>query len=163
MPSFDISSEVDLQEVDNAINQTSKEVLTRYDFRGSKCTITLDKTEKTITIVADDDYKLKAIIDIFQTKVIKRGLALQSFKQGKDIEAAGSMIRRVITMVMGIETEKAKEITKVIKESKMKVQTQIQDEKVRVTGKKRDDLQEAIAMLKTQDFEIPLQFDNFGE
>ncbi len=163
MPSFDISSEVDLQEVDNAINQVLKEIATRYDFRGSKTKVTFDKTQKTITIFAEDDMKLKATLEMTHQKLAKRGISLKALKQGKTEDATGMGKRVVITLIMGIETEKGKEITKALKESKLKVQAQIQDEKVRVTGKKRDDLQDAIAFLKTQDLELPLQFDNFRD
>lgn len=163
MPSFDISSEVDLQEVDNAINQANKEIGTRYDFRNSKSLYTFDKTKKTIQALADDEYKMTAMLDILNTKAIKRGLSLQSFKKG-DIYDGGGMTKRCeITLVTGIEMEKAKEITKSLKESKLKVQAQIQDDKIRVSGKKRDDLQEAIAYMKQQNFEIPLQFGNFRD
>lgn len=163
MPSFDVESTVNLQEVDNAVNQTAKEISTRYDFRGSKSSINLNKTSNTIDLIADDDYKIKAVQDIFQSKAFKRGISLQSLKMGKIEEVGGSLKKCIVTLVMGIETEKAKEIVKTIKETKMKVQVQIQDEKVRVTGKKRDDLQEAIAFLKAQDFGIPLQFGNYRD
>lgn len=163
MPSFDIESTVNLQEIDNAVNQTAKEIGTRYDFRGSKSSINLNKTSNTIDLVADDDYKIKAVQDIFQSKAFKRGISLQSLKMGKIEAIGGSLKKCVVTLVMGIETEKAKEIVKTVKETKMKVQVQIQDEKVRVTGKKKDDLQEAIAFLKAQDFGIPLQCGNYRD
>lgn len=163
MPSFDIVSEVNLQEVDNAVNQTIKEISTRYDFRGSKSTINFDKTKNTIHIDADDDFKMSAIIDILQNKAIKRQLSLKSFDIGKVEDATGSTKRCVINLVMGIEQEKARKIVKIIKDSKMKVQAQINAEKVRVTGKKRDDLQEAINLIKGQDLDIALQFENFRD
>lgn len=163
MPSFDAVSEVDLQEVDNAINQTTKEILTRYDFKGSKSSVAFDKTKKLITMLGDDDYKIKAIVDIFQNKAVKRGLSLKSFDIGEAKDATGASKRVEVKLVMGIEQDKAKEIIRAIKDSKMKVQAQIQDEKVRVTGKKRDDLQEAIALLQSKDFGIPLQFENFRD
>lgn len=163
MPSFDITSEVDLQEIDNAINQSLKEIATRYDFRGSKSTITFDKTKNTITLVADDDMKMKALQEIIQTKAHKRGVSLEAFKMGKVEEAGGNLKRCLITLIMEIETDKAKEIIKYIKESKLKVQSAIQEKKVRVTGKSRDDLQEAIALVKGGNFKIPLQFDNFRD
>lgn len=163
MPSFDISSEVDLQEIDNAVNQTLKEILARYDFKGSKSTLEFDKTKKIIKYTAEDEYKMGAIYDMLQSKAHKRGVSLKALKKGDMTDAGGQMKRCEISLVMGIETEKAKEITKLMKESKLKVQAQIQDQKVRVTGKKRDDLQEAIALLKTKDFEIPLQFGNFRD
>ncbi|MBX7149406.1 YajQ family cyclic di-GMP-binding protein [bacterium] len=163
MPSFDISSEVNLQEIDNAVNQTVKEILARYDFKGSKSTIEFDKTKKIIKYLAEDDYKMGAIYDMLQSKVHKRGISLKSLKKGDITDAGGQMKRCEITLVMGIETEKAKEITKIIKESKLKVQAQIQDEKVRVTGKKRDDLQDVMALLRGKEFDIPLQFGNFRD
>ena len=163
MPSFDIVSEVDLQEVDNAVNQVVKEISTRYDFRNSKSSVTFDKAKKEIHVIADDDYKFKAIVDILQAKSFKRGISIESLKIGNPITGAGSLLKCDIKLVTGIETEKAKEIVKAIKESKMKVQAQIQDEQVRVSGKNRDDLQETIALVKGQDFKIPLQFENFRD
>jgi len=163
MPSFDIVSEIDMQEVDNAVNQARKEIEQRYDFKGSKSEINLEKEKEKegITVLADDDYKLKAIIDILQSKFIKRGISIKSLDYGKAEAASGSMVRQVIKLKNGIPTEKAKEIIKIIKETKLKVQSQIQEEQVRVTGKNIDDLQEIIALLKGKDLDIPLQFENF--
>lgn len=163
MPSLDIVSEIDMQEVDNAVNQSRKEIEQRYDFKGSKSEINLEKEKEKegITVLADDDYKLKAIIDILQSKFIKRGISIKSLDYGKAEAASGSMVRQVIKLKNGIPTEKAKEIIKIIKETKLKVQSQIQEEQVRVTGKNIDDLQEIIALLKGKDLDIPLQFENF--
>ncbi|MEK6725677.1 MAG: YajQ family cyclic di-GMP-binding protein [Deltaproteobacteria bacterium] len=163
MPSLDIVSEIDMQEVDNAVNQARKEIEQRYDFKGSKSEINLEKEKEKegITVLADDDYKLKAIIDILQSKFIKRGISIKSLDYGKAEAASGSMVRQVIKLKNGIPTEKAKEIIKIIKETKLKVQSQIQEEQVRVTGKNIDDLQEIIALLKGKDLDIPLQFENF--
>lgn len=163
MPSLDIVSEIDMQEVDNAVNQARKEIEQRYDFKGSKSEITLEKEKEKegITVLADDDYKLKAIIDILQSKFIKRGISIKSLDYGKAEAASGSMVRQVIKLKNGIPTEKAKEIIKIIKDTKLKVQSQIQEEQVRVTGKNIDDLQEIIALLKGKDLDIPLQFENF--
>ena len=163
MPSLDIVSEIDMQEVDNAVNQARKEIEQRYDFKGSKSEINLEKEKEKegITVLADDDYKLKAIIDILQTKFIKRGISIKSLDYGKAEAASGSMVRQVIKLKNGIPTEKAKEIIKIIKDTKLKVQSQIQEEQVRVTGKNIDDLQEIIALLKGKDLDIPLQFENF--
>ena len=163
MPSFDIVSEIDMQEVDNAVNQAIKEIQQRYDFKGSKSEIKLEKEKEKegITVLADDDYKLKAIVDILQSKFIKRGISVKSLDYGKAEAASGSMIRQVIKLKNGIPTEKAKEIIKIIKETKLKVQSQIQEEQVRVTGKNIDDLQEIMALLKGKDLDIPLQFENF--
>ena len=163
MPSFDVSSEVDLQEIDNAINQTMREISTRYDFRGSKGSVTFDKTKNVINILADDDYKMKASIEIVLGKAAKRGVSLQSLKTGTILDGPASLKKCEISLVMGIDTDKAREIVKAVKDSKIKVQAQIQEDKIRVTGKKRDDLQEMIAHLKGQDFGIPLQFANFRE
>ena len=163
--SFDIVSEVSMQEVDNAVNQARKEIEQRYDFKGSKSEINLEKEKEKegITVLADDDYKLKAIIDILQSKFIKRGISIKSLDYGKAEAASGSMVRQVIKLKNGIPTEKAKEIIKIIKETKLKVQSQIQEEQVRVTGKNIDDLQEIIALLKGKELDIPLQFENFRQ
>ena len=165
MPSLDIVSEIDMQEVDNAVNQARKEIEQRYDFKGSKSEINLEKEKEKegITVLADDDYKLKAIIDILQSKFIKRGISIKSLDYGKAEAASGSMVRQVIKLKNGIPTEKAKEIIKIIKETKLKVQSQIQEEQVRVTGKNIDDLQEIIALLKGEELDIPLQFENFRQ
>ncbi len=159
MPSFDIVSKVDLQEVDNAVNQAIKEIQQRYDFKGSKSEIRWDKKEE-VTVVGDDDNKLRSVIDILQTKLVKRGVSLKSLDYGKVEAASGDLRRQVIKIVQGIPAEKAKEITKIIKELKVKVQSQIQEEQVRVTGKKIDDLQEVIQTLKGKDLDINLQYVN---
>lgn len=158
MPSFDIVSKVDMQEVDNAVNQVKKEIGQRYDFKGSKSEIELK--EEAITVLADDDYKLKAVIDILQSKIINRKISLKSLDYGNEEPASGGMIRQVINIKQGIATEKGKEINKIIKDAKMKVQSQIQGDQVRVTGKKIDDLQEVIQLLKSKDLGVDLQFVN---
>ncbi len=158
MPSFDIVSKVDMQEVDNAINQAKKEIAQRYDFKGTKSEI--DMKEDAITVLADDDYKLTAIIDIIQSKMLKRGISLKSLDYGKEEAASMGMIRQEITIKQGIATEKAKEINKIIKETKMKVQSQIQGDQVRITAKKIDDLQAVMQLLKGKDLEVDLQFIN---
>jgi uncharacterized protein YajQ (UPF0234 family) len=157
--SFDIVSEVDLQEVDNAVNQTSKEINQRFDFRGSKSSLSLE--EAKIKILADDDYKLKSIIDILQTKIIKRNISLKSLDYGKVEAAAGGTVRQYVTIKKGINKEKAKEVVSRIKDTKLKVQAQIMDDQVRVTGKNKDDLQGVIAKLKQADLDVDLQFINF--
>lgn len=159
MPSFDIVSKVDTQEVDNAVNQAIKEIQQRYDFKGSKSEIKWDKKEE-MTVVGDDDNKLKSVIDILQTKFVKRGVSLKSLEYGKVEEASGGLKRQVIKILQGIPTEKAKEITRIIKDSKLKVQAQIQDEQIRVSGKSIDDLQEVIQMLKGKDLDMNLQYVN---
>src|SRR3989304_1603183 len=159
MPSFDIVSKVDEQEVDNAVNQAIKEMSQRYDFKGSKSEIKWEKKEE-VTITADDDYKLKAVIDILQTKLAKRGVSLKSLEYGKVEDASGGLKRQVIKILQGIPQDKAKEISKSIKDLKLKVEAQIQGDQLRISGKKVDDLQEAIRSLKEKDLKIALQFVN---
>jgi hypothetical protein len=159
MPSFDIVSKVDMQEVDNAVNQTVKEVAQRYDFKGSKSQVTMEN--ETIKVLADDDFRLKAIIDILQSKMIKRGVSLKALQYGKAESASGGMVRQIITIQQGISKEKGKELNSIIKEAKLKVQSQIQEDQVRVTGKNIDDLQEIIKLLKEKDLGVELQFINF--
>ena len=161
MPSFDIVSKVDLQEVDNAVNQASKEIAQRYDFKGSKSELTQEKDQ--IKILADDDYKLKAVIDVLQSKLIKRAIPIKALDYGKLEQASGGMVRQIITIQQGISKEKGKEIVAAIKESKLKVQGQIQDDQVRVTGKNRDDLQDTIQFLKAKDLDIEMQYTNFRD
>jgi uncharacterized protein YajQ (UPF0234 family) len=159
MPSFDIVSKVDMQEVDNAVNQTVKEITQRYDFKGSKSQVTLETD--AVKVLADDDFRLKAIIDILQSKCIKRGISPKALQYGKAESASGSMVRQIITIQQGISKEKGKELNGIIKESKLKVQSQIQEDQVRVTGKNIDDLQEIIRLLKEKDMGIEMQFVNF--
>jgi hypothetical protein len=161
MPSFDIVSKVDMQEVDNAVNQTIKEIDQRYDFKKSKSEVSLEK--ETIKILADDDFRRKAIIDILQSKCLKRGVSVKTLQEGSVESASGGMVRQLITIQQGISKEKAKEVIAVIKEAKLKVQGQIQDDQVRVTGKNIDDLQEIIQLLKGKDLGIELQFINFRQ
>ncbi|MCE3009545.1 MAG: YajQ family cyclic di-GMP-binding protein [Proteobacteria bacterium] len=158
MPSFDIVSELDMQEIDNAVNQAIKEIQGRYDFRGSKSELKWDKKE--ITLLADDDYKLGAMKDILQSKVHRRGLDLKVLKFEKEEPAGGQMIRQKVVLIQGIEKEVAKDIVKLIKDSKLKVQPQIMDDKVRVTGKSIDDLQITIQAVKKSNWPVPLQFNN---
>lgn len=157
--SFDVVSEVDMQEVDNAVNQASKEISQRFDFRGSKAAITLDGTE--IKVVADDDYKLKNVVDILQAKVIKRGISLKNLDYGKIESGFSGTARQIIKIKKGIDKENAKDVVSSLKNSKIKVQAQLMDDQVRVSGKNKDDLQNAIAHLKQGDFNIALQFVNF--
>jgi len=158
MPSFDVVSKVDMQEIDNAVNQARKEIIQRYDFKGSKSEITLEGDD--IKILADDDYKLKAVIDIIQSKLLKREISLKSLDYGKEEPASGGMIRQTIHIIQGVDKEKGKEINKIIKEAKLKVQSQYQEDQVRVTGKKIDDLQDVIQLLKGKDLGVDLQFIN---
>lgn len=160
MPSFDIVSKVDEQEVDNAVNQAIKEMQQRFDFKGTKSEIKWDKKEAEMTLIADSDAKLNTVIDILQNKFVKRGVSLKSLDYGKVEDASGGLKRQVIKIKQGIPTDKAKELSKFIKELDIKVQTQIQDEQIRVTGKKIDDLQEVIQALKGKEFDLSLQYIN---
>jgi len=160
-PSFDVVSEVNLAEVVNAVQQAQKEVVQRFDLKGTTAAISLDEKEKTIELAADDDFGLKAVNDILQNKLIKRSVALKSLSYGTVEPAAKGTVRQKVTIQQGIPTEKAKEIVKAIKDAKLKVQAAIQSDQVRVSGKKRDDLQAAIALLKSKDFGLPLQFSNY--
>ncbi len=158
MPSFDIISEIDLQEADNAINQAKKEIEGRYDFRGSKCELKWDKKE--IIMMADDDYKMGAMKDILQTKMHRRGIDMRALKHEKPEPAGGQMLRMKIQLIQGIEKEIAKDIIKLIKDSKLKVQPQIMDDKIRVTSKSIDELQETMTKVKAGSFPLALQFNN---
>ncbi len=158
MPSFDIVSEINLQEVDNAINQARKEVEGRYDFKGSKAEIQWDKKE--ITLIAEDDYKVEAMGSIMQTKLHRRGIDIKAIKFEKIEEAGGRMLRQKITLVQGIDREVSKEIIKLIKDSKLKAQPSVVDDKVRVTSKSIDELQECISLVRNGSFSVPLQFNN---
>jgi len=159
--SFDIVSEIDWQEVDNAINQTRKEILSRYDFKGSKSTIEYSQKDKTITILADDDYKSKAIVDMLQNKFVKRSIPLKSLKFKPQEDAGGNMVRQIIEVQQGISKDNAKLIVKLIKDSKMKVQAAIQDEQVRVSSRDKDLLQEAIALVRGAELDFAVQFTNY--
>jgi len=158
--SFDIVSKVDLQEVTNAIQQALKEVHTRFDLKNSKSEIALEGKE-AIVVHSVDEFKLKAVNEVFQQKLVKRGVPLKALTYGAVEAAAGSTVRQRITMQQGIPMEKAREIVKLIKESKKKVQASIQGDLVRVSGKDRDSLQEIIALLRQQDFGIDMQFTNY--
>lgn len=157
--SFDIVSKVEAQEVDNAVNQTNKEIETRFDFKGSKSEVTFDGKE--IKIVSDDEYKLDAVYDILQSKCVKREISLKALKRGKVESASGGSVRQTITLQQGIDQDVAKQITKLIKDSKLKVQASIQGDQVRVTGKNKDDLQQVIQLLRGADLAAALQFVNY--
>ena len=158
MPSFDIVSKVDMQEVDNAVNQALKEIAQRYDFKGTQNELELEKD--ALKILAADDYKLQAIKDILIGKLVRRNVSPKCFDYGKEEPASGGAVRVRAAIVQGISKEKGKEIVKLIKETKLKVQAQIMDDQVRVSAKKIDDLQEVIQFLKGQDVGIELQFEN---
>ena len=157
--SFDVVSEVDLMEVSNAVQQAMKEIRQRFDFKASVSDITLEK--ELLTLTSDDETKLKSVIDILQTKLVKRGVSLKALDYGVIQPAAKGSVRQVVTIKKGIASEKAKEIVKFIKGTGTKVQAAIQEDQVRVSGKKRDDLQAIMQQLKAQDFGIDLQFTNF--
>ena len=159
--SFDIVSEINWQEIDNAVNQARREIQQRYDFKGSKCSIEFSQKEKTLTIMADDDYKLKAVIDILQNKFIKRGIPLKAMKYKPHEQASGGMLRQVVEVQQGINKDNCRLIVKIIKDSKMKVQAAIQDEQVRVSGRNKDDLQSAIALVKDAELDFAVQFVNY--
>ncbi len=158
-PTFDVVSEVNLPEVANAVAQAQKETGQRYDLKGSAAGI--EQKDKELTLTANDEFGLKAVTDILQTKLVKRGVSLKSLDYGTIEPATKGTVRQVVTIRQGIASEKAKEIVKAIKDSKLKVQVAIQGEQLRISGKKKDDLQDVIALLRGADFGIPLQFTNF--
>ena len=159
--SFDIVSKVDLQEVSNAVQQAMKEISQRFDFRGSKSNIEVNKEKNEILIVSDDEYKLKSVIDILQSKLIKRNVPLKALDYGKIESALSGTIKQVVTLQQGIPTEKAKEIVKIIKNTKIKVQAEIQKDQLRVRAKKIDDLQSVMNLLKEKDLGIYIEFLNY--
>ena len=160
--SFDITSGVDMQEVDNAVNQARKEIAQRYDFKGSRAAIDLNRTDNTITLTADDDFKMNAVWDILQGRLVHRGVPIKNLTPGAIERAANDTVRRVVTLQQGIPTEAAKEIVKFLKERKLKkVQAAIQADQVRVSSASKDDLQEAIRVLREHDFGVSLQFGNY--
>jgi uncharacterized protein YajQ (UPF0234 family) len=162
MNSFDVTSEIDMQEIDNAVNQARKEVGQRYDFKGSPATIDLDQKEKKLTLAAEDNFKIGALWEILQTRLVRRNVAIKNLKPGEIEPASAGTVRQVITLQIGIPTEAAREIVKAIKDAKLKkVQASIQGDQVRVQSPSRDELQQAIALLKGKDFGVALQFGNY--
>ena len=160
--SFDITSEIDLQEVDNAINQARKEVVQRYDFKGSTATIELDQKNKTMTLTAEDHFKIGALWEIVQTRMVRRNVPVKNVQPGEIQPASAGTVKQVFTLQVGIPTETAKEIVKYLKDAKLKkVQASIQADQVRVQAPARDDLQQAIALLREHDFGVSLQFGNY--
>lgn len=157
--SFDIVSKIDAAEVTNAVNQAMKEIGQRFDFKGSRSSITQEKDG--IVIISDDEYKLKSVVDILQGKLVKRGVPIKNLSYGKVEPAQAGTVRQRISIQQGIPTEKAKDIVKAIKDTKLKVQASIQADQVRVSGKSRDDLQAVIKTLKAKDFGLELQFTNY--
>jgi len=161
MPSFDIVSEADQVEVNNAIDQTNKEVSTRFDFKGSDARV--EHKEKVLTLHADDDFKLSQITDILTGKLTKRGVDIRSLKYGDVEKVSGNKVKQTITVRTGVEQELSKKIVKILKDSKLKVQGSIQGDAVRVSSAKRDELQNAIALVKKSITDFPLQFNNFRD
>ena len=160
--SFDVTSTIDFQEVDNALNQARKEVGQRYDFKGARADIELNAAEKKLTLTADDEFKMNALWEIVQTRMVRRGVPVKNFKDTDSEPAAGGTVRRVIDIQQGIPIEAAREIVKFIKEKKMKkVQASIQADQVRVSSPSKDELQEAMRQLRENDFGIALQFGNY--
>ncbi len=159
--SFDIVSMVDLQEVVNSVHQATKEIEQRYDFKGSKSSLEFNKDKAEITLISDDEPKMRNVIDVLQSKLVKRSVSLKSLQYGKIEKASGNTVRQVVSLQQGIVQDKAKEIVKVIKDLKMKVQAEIQKDQVRVRAKKIDDLQTIIGMLKEQEWDIHMEFINF--
>lgn len=160
--SFDVTSEVDLQEVDNAVNQARKEVSQRYDFKGATAEIDFDRGEGALKLLADDEYRLKALTDVLESKLVRRGVPIRNLDYGEVEGASGGQARQTVKLQQGIPTEKAKEIVKAIKAAGFKkVNAQIQDEQVRVSAPSRDELQAVIKMLREEDFGLELQFGNY--
>ena len=161
MPSFDVVSEVDKQELKNAVDQTNKEVSTRFDFKGSDARV--EQKEFVLTVFADDDFKLDQVKDVLNNKLVKRNIDIRTVDAGEIQKVSGGKVKQEITIKVGVETELAKKIIRLLKDSKLKVQGAIQGETVRVSGAKRDVLQEAIALLRKEITELPLQFNNFRD
>lgn len=159
--SFDVVSKLEMPEVINAISQALKEIIGRYDLKDSKSSIELNEKDLKIILASDDDYKIKAVNDILQTKMLKRGVPIRNLEYGTITPAAGSTVRQEIKLKQGLATEKAKEVVKVIKDSKLKVTPSIMGDYVRVASKDRDLLQQTMALLRGSDFEVDLQFTNF--
>jgi cyclic-di-GMP-binding protein len=160
MPSFDVVSEVNLQELDNAVNQTTKEISQRYDFKNSKTSVEWRQKDKQVVIVADDDYKLSAATDILQSKLVKRSVPLKNLKYETIEQATGGQVRQVISIQQGIDKEQAKKIIQAIKDTKAKVQAQVMDDQVRVTSKSIDELQSTMRTLKAAALDLEIQFVN---
>jgi len=161
--SFDITSNVDLQEVDNALNQARKEVAQRYDFKGSKASIEFDQKESELVLVADDEFKLNALWEIVQTRLVRRNVPVKNLTRGTAVPSANTTVRQEISLQQGIPTDKARDIVKYLKDSKMKkVQASIQGDQLRVTSPSRDDLQEAMRLLRERDLGVALQFGKYG-
>ncbi len=160
--SFDITSTVDLQEVDNAVNQAMKEIAQRYDFKGSKASIDFKRAENTLTLTADDEYKLNALWEVLLGRLVRRSVPVKNLKQGEIERAGGDTIRRVVTLQQGVPIEAAREIVKFVKDHKLKkIQVAIQADQLRVSSPSRDELQQVIHLLRDHDFGVALQFGNY--
>jgi cyclic-di-GMP-binding protein len=160
VPSFDIVSELDLMEVENAVNQASKEIEQRFDFRGGKSSIELDKTAKIIKIVADDDMKLRSIHQVLSSKMARRNVDLKGLKFKPEEQASGNLLRQTVELKANLEKEEIKEVNKIIKDSKLKVTTESQGEQLRVTSKSIDELQSTMSLLRGKELKFPIQFTN---
>jgi cyclic-di-GMP-binding protein len=163
MPSFDIVSEVNQVEVHNAVDQCNKEVTNRFDFKGSDARVEMNEKEKTLTVFADDDFKLGQVRDVLTGKLAKRGIDIRCLEVGNSEPVSGNKVKQVVTVRAGVEQELGKKIVKLVKESKLKVQGSIQGDTVRITGAKKDLLQEAISLVRTSITDFPLQFKNFRD
>jgi cyclic-di-GMP-binding protein len=162
--SFDVTSEVDLQEVDNAVNQARKEVSQRYDFKGSKAAIDFNRGEGTLTLVADDEFKMRALWEVLETRMVRRKVPIKNLKLGEIERAANDTVRRGITLQQGIPTEAAREIVKFLKDRKLrKVQAAVQGDQLRISSPSKDELQQVMQLLREQDFGVALQFGNYRE
>ena len=161
MPSFDIVSRTEIPEVKNALNAMTKEISQRFDFKGSQSSA--DLADERITLIADDDLKLRQLHDLLKTHLTRRNVDAKALEMGTPEKASGNTVRQHVTIRQGIEQDIAKKISKAVKDSKMKVQASIQGDEVRITGKKRDDLQEAMGLVKKLDIDLPLQFVNFRD
>jgi uncharacterized protein YajQ (UPF0234 family) len=160
--SFDVTTGVDLQEVDNAVNQAQKEIAQRYDFKGSKASIEFSRADGKLKLIADDDFKMRALVDVLQGRLIKRGVPIKNLDVGETQQAGGDTVRKEIGLKMALDSDTAKKVAAAIKDAKLKkVQAAIQGDQVRVSSPSRDDLQEAIALLKSKDFGVELQFGNY--
>ncbi|NLT35758.1 MAG: YajQ family cyclic di-GMP-binding protein [Gaiellales bacterium] len=163
MPSFDIVSRVDMQEMDNAVNQVKKEVATRYDFRGSSTLVELDRKEGKVRFLTEDEMKLQALRELLLAKAVRRGIDAKAFTFSKPERAGGDKMRQEVSVATGVPEDVARKIVKMVKDSRLKVQSSMQGDEVRVTGKNRDDLQAVISLVREAELDVPLQFVNMRE
>jgi len=164
MPTFDVTSDVDLQEVDNAVNQARKEIAQRYDFKGSKAAIDFDRAEATLTLTAEDEFKMQSLWEVVETRLVRRKVPLKNVRRGDIERGANDTVRRVVTLQQGVPTEASRDIVKFIKDRKLrKVQAAIQGDQLRISSPSRDELQQVITLLREQDFGVELHFGNYRE